>query len=308
MKHAYLIKTHEYTHVLETLVKMIDDERNDIYIHIDRKVKQSYADRISAQVMKSQLYFVRRIKEYWGNVSQVKAEYLLFQSAEEKGPYAYYHLISGSDLPIKTQDDIHVFFDSHLGYEFISFAENGMKERALFRWPFSRHLRGLCSNSRWIYRKVNRLQGKITRCCIEAQKKIGMKNNAFLEYKKGTNWVSLTQQAVELLLECKEKVLRGFRYANCPDEHYKQTLLYDLLKRGSALRFYKYHDEYGAGNGSMDETDECILDAMRYIDWRRSLNLTMKDWDRIKASDAMFCRKVVDDTLADKIYEQFGPK
>ena len=27
--------------------------------------------------------------------------------------YEYYHLISGVDLPIKTQDDIHDFFNKH---------------------------------------------------------------------------------------------------------------------------------------------------------------------------------------------------
>ena len=35
MKHAYLIIAHNEYPVLETLVSMIDDERNDIYLHID---------------------------------------------------------------------------------------------------------------------------------------------------------------------------------------------------------------------------------------------------------------------------------
>ena len=40
-KHAYLLLTHQYSKVLEVLVRMIDDERNDIYVHIDKKVKDS---------------------------------------------------------------------------------------------------------------------------------------------------------------------------------------------------------------------------------------------------------------------------
>ena len=36
-KHAYLIMAHNNWRNLETLIKLIDDDRNDIYIHIDRK-------------------------------------------------------------------------------------------------------------------------------------------------------------------------------------------------------------------------------------------------------------------------------
>ncbi len=39
MKHVYLILAHNEYPVLECLIKAIDDPRNDIYIHIDKKVK-----------------------------------------------------------------------------------------------------------------------------------------------------------------------------------------------------------------------------------------------------------------------------
>ena len=56
----------------------------------------------------------------WGGYSQIRSELILFQSAWEHG-YEYYHLISGVDLPIKTQDEIHEFFREHYGKEFIYF-------------------------------------------------------------------------------------------------------------------------------------------------------------------------------------------
>lgn len=37
MKHAYLIIAHNEPEVLRRLVKSVDDKRNDIYIHIDKK-------------------------------------------------------------------------------------------------------------------------------------------------------------------------------------------------------------------------------------------------------------------------------
>ena len=39
MKHAYLIIAHHEFEVLEKLIQSLDDARNDIYIHFDRKLK-----------------------------------------------------------------------------------------------------------------------------------------------------------------------------------------------------------------------------------------------------------------------------
>lgn len=40
MKHAYLIITHSEFEILSRLLQALDDERNDIYIHFDRKLKK----------------------------------------------------------------------------------------------------------------------------------------------------------------------------------------------------------------------------------------------------------------------------
>ena len=35
MKHAYLIIAHNEPNILKTLLLMLDDERNDVYLHVD---------------------------------------------------------------------------------------------------------------------------------------------------------------------------------------------------------------------------------------------------------------------------------
>lgn len=40
-KHAYLIMSHNDFYILEKLLRLLDDRRNDIYVHIDKKVKTS---------------------------------------------------------------------------------------------------------------------------------------------------------------------------------------------------------------------------------------------------------------------------
>ena len=41
-KHAYLIIAHNNFYILKKLIALIDDERNDIYIHIDKKTKNFF--------------------------------------------------------------------------------------------------------------------------------------------------------------------------------------------------------------------------------------------------------------------------
>ena len=100
-KHAYLIKAHHQFALLRKLLMLLDDERNDIYIHIGMDVKFE-REELKGVVKKSALHFVESVREQWGGYSQIQSELILFQAAWEHG-YAYYHLISGVDLPIKTR-------------------------------------------------------------------------------------------------------------------------------------------------------------------------------------------------------------
>ena len=112
-RHAYLIMAHNEWELLNTLLSLIDDPRNDIFLHIDKKVKKM-PDLYQPKY--SKLYFTpKRYDVRWGDVGQVHSEMHLFRTAYEHGSYQYYHKLSGVDLPIKTQDYIHDFFDKHNG-------------------------------------------------------------------------------------------------------------------------------------------------------------------------------------------------
>ena len=98
-KHAYLIIAHNNWKILERLLILLDDNRNDIYLHIDRK---SDLINFSNNVHNANLSVFHEIDVRWGDVSQIQVELLLFNAAYCKGSYSYYHLISGSDLPINS--------------------------------------------------------------------------------------------------------------------------------------------------------------------------------------------------------------
>jgi Core-2/I-Branching enzyme. len=110
MKHAYLILAHNEFEILQKLITAIDDKRNDIFIHFDAKVK----DLPKIEISFSNLYVLsNRINVCWGDVTVVEAELELFKMAMQVGDYEYFHLLSGVDMPLKSQDYIHNFFEKN---------------------------------------------------------------------------------------------------------------------------------------------------------------------------------------------------
>ena len=108
-RHAYLILAYICPRLLQVMIDMIDDERNDIYIHVDAKVDITNFAGIHSQ--KSKIIYTDRGKHYWGNDSFVKNEFYLLETALKYGPYMYYHIFSETTLPLKSQDYIHHMLD-----------------------------------------------------------------------------------------------------------------------------------------------------------------------------------------------------
>lgn len=275
-KHAYLIIAHNEPEVLRTLLAMLDDVRNDIFVHIDRRARSVYESVKDYKPKHSTLVFLEHpIAVYWGDISQVQVEYMLFERAFSQGPYAYYHLLSGVDLPIKSQDYIHAFFQQNQGKEFVGFWMDAAHRRDLKRkvyryYLFTRYFKGgnalvhsVCALSRNLF--------------LALQKVIRYKRNqGNIVFQKGFNWVSITQAFCTYLLSQKENVFRTFRYTLCPDEIFIQTVLWN-----SSFREHIYNKE------------NALIGSMRYIDWERGNPYVWqeKDTDELLSSPYLFARK-----------------
>ena len=120
-KHAYLIIAHKSDETLYTLLQLLDDSMNDIYVHMDIK-NDSFSEN-TWHPKYSNLYYTERTNVTWGGYSQIRAELILLSGAIKR-QYQYYHLLSGEDLPIKTQQEIHQFFDSCGDKIFVDFYLN----------------------------------------------------------------------------------------------------------------------------------------------------------------------------------------
>ncbi len=267
MKHAYLILAHHEFALLQTLIGCLDDARNDIYVHVDKKVKT--LPELHAE--KARLVLLRnRVDVRWGDYTVVEAEFALFSAAKKNGPYAYYHLLSGVDLPIKSQDYIHRFFEAHKGKEFIGYTLTGMTPetvRKVQRW----HLFPGDFKNRSQVRRVLRSGW------IRVQEAVGYRRNRQVDFKKGSQWVSVTEAMVRCFLEHEMWVRKVFTHTFCSDEMVFQTLCWD-----SPLRFALYNTQ--------DDGTGC----MRLIGWRDNGELvdwSAADYDRLAASPALFARK-----------------
>ena len=85
-KHAFLILAHNEFEILRLLVSRLDDSRNDIFIHFDKKVEVLP----EINVKEACLTILQDRKDVrWGGFNMVEAEYALFEEAFSKGPYQY---------------------------------------------------------------------------------------------------------------------------------------------------------------------------------------------------------------------------
>lgn len=255
-KHAFLIIAHDDLFCLQILISMLDNTRNDIYLHIDKK--NTKIDESQFSVKHSNLYFINNRKSvYWGHCSQIDVELYLYESAINSGNvYLYYHLISGVDLPIKKMSYIHYFFDQNYGYEFINFRKDldwEVNERVSFYHFFMKM-------EKCPIRIVSIFFAKLRRSIVNICKYFSFyrgKNNFSPSWKGGDNWCSVTHRFVLYLLSKKKEVKKRFRYTKCGDEIYKQTIIY-----GSQFysKLYRHFEE--------SENNE--YSSLRLIDWSRS--------------------------------------
>lgn len=219
-RHAFLIISHNEFGVLQRLVDAIDDPRNDIYIHFDKKV-----DVVPCIVVKNSRLFLceERLDVRWGDISMLKAEYALWESAYARGGYLYYHIISGVHFPLKSQNDFHRFFDKLDGMSVLEEMETSYREIDSKIKKYNLFISTFVSTNKF----VSKCSQYLWRIFLRVQKILGYSRHRPLQYKKASVWVSLTEEAIAYMLSVKDKVLREYKYTFCGDEFFVASELYN---------------------------------------------------------------------------------
>lgn len=269
-KHAYLIIAHNNLRILNILLELIDDPRNDIYLLIDKKSKLKNTDLYICK--QSNLFRLKPIINIrWGHFSQIEAELYLLKEANRKENYAYYHLLSGSDLPLHTQDEIHNFFIEHNGTEFIGFASGEENEQDCNRKVMLYHFFPHYRRSKRFKKFFLRTLSKISEVCVNAI----LKRKREIYFKKGCNWFSITNDCCKYILSKEKFIRKRFRYTLCADEIFLQSLVFNSEIYNKCMMSSEY------------------IGSMREIDWNRGrpYTWTINDKEQLDKSHKLFARK-----------------
>ncbi len=293
MKHAYAIVAFNNWEQLDKLITLIDDERNDIYIHVNINVKDCDFEHIKSVPKKSNIYILNRLDTEWGTDGLALVMLEFFKAATPKH-YDYYHYISGACLPLKTQNEIHKFFEKNAGKEFVQFVSkppisDNIYSRYKYYHYFKKYIRSntffkrvfigtICENISIFIQKllrVDRLKKYRNTLCY------------------GSNWCSVTDELANFTLKYYDDILPAIKYTFAPDEMLMQTICYNSYFK-DRLYNTNFDDDYHG--------------CMRSIDWTRGNPYTYRisDFDELMNSDYLFARKFdqnQDSEIIDKIYE-----
>jgi len=211
---------------------------------------------------------------YWGGFSLIQAELNVLRAALNNG-YHYYHLLSGSDLPLVSQDCLHARLeDSELEYVDV---DPGCESFAQWKAGYYHLLvETRMYRKSWAYRQLGHVLVK-----LQAMAGIDRGRKDGLRYLHGSAFFSITHAFAEYVLEREDWIRRTFHHTLIGEEVFMQTLL-----MGSP-----FHSRL-AGRGPLKTGN------LRYIDWgRKSGNspytFRMSDLDELKDASRhyLFARK-----------------
>ena len=264
-KHAYLIMAHTNFPQLQILINLLDHPNNDIYLHVDKRSVDFRPEMI--QVSASTLTIIDPIRITWGGHSQIQCELNLLK-ASAPNHYRYYHLISGIDLPLKSQDEIHEFFEAHYPENFINFhAPSNESKSFLYRIEQYHIFQDLMGRNKGL---VPGLLRRANNGFIALQKLVGFRRKQYIPPYKGTNWFSITDELAQYVLSQEALIKKQFYYSSCADEVFLHS-----VAMASPCR------------------DTIVDDCLRAIDWDRGdpYIFRQEDVDGLLVSPNLFGRK-----------------
>lgn len=281
MKIAILLLVHDRKEQLNRLVARLADSF-DVFIHIDKKSPLALADIVGGNRVRA----VKKFNVHWGSFNQVRATIELLRIAAGTDAYDRYLLISGQDVPIKTNDEIAKYFEQNQS-EYIDYFklpsphwEGGGIDRVTRFHPRSN--RGVTGLARYALR--------VEHSVFKLVNKMAPPRSLDQDFHGGANWFNLTGGCVKEILSyigAHPEFMKRFKYTISADELIIQT----------AIRNIGYEDRV-------------VNSSLRYIDWQSGPEfpriLREADYQKIVDSDMLFARKFddpVDATISNRLYD-----
>ena len=293
-KFAYLITAYDNLYILEKTIRLLDNERNDIFIHCD--IKMGNIDEFAHKIKKatvSNVEFIERVDVKWGDYTYTDVILNLLNAAiKNTNEYHYYFLITGTSMPIKTQRYIHDFFDNQANgklYFHINVDTHPIiQERVKAYYPLV---------STKYFRKHKWLKG-LSLLLGKAQIAFGinrLRNSEFNPIYNGWGWFSIPHDFAVYCLQKRDAIEKTFKYTLASDETWIHTV---AMHSNFKDRVYGY-------NGKDDPIDA----SKHFQDWNRGkpYTFTKDDFKLIMDDNPAFWARKFDENkdkdIVDMIYD-----
>jgi hypothetical protein len=304
MRIAYLITAYDHPSQLARLVNRIKTRYSHVFIHVDgRSTLSPFSDALPVE---NGIEFIQdRVDVNWMGFSQVRSILALLRRAAQE-QFDYCVLLSGSDYPIKSNEQIEAFYRGATR-EYINFWQlddrPSWKHKVLYHYPidwvpihgYSKN----CEPSFW----VRYFWGRFFKYQQYLPKRTFLKG---LTPCGGSDWWSISRECVDYILhyvDAHPEYVNFYRFTHCPSEMFFHTIIFNSPLRTRLQNF----EEYMAWSASTSVDDKLREDSMlaedtfnfRYIDWSGNLTrqretpaiLDERDWDALAYSADLFARK-----------------
>jgi hypothetical protein len=291
---AYLVLVHTDPQQCVRLVSrlLLDDDAH-IFLHIDRKSKDDFS--AAGMLDPSRVHFVsERWQVSWAGFSMIEATLAAMREAlAYRLSFGYLVLLSGMDYPIKHPAEIKYY---------------------LYRQPFRQHINRLSVadspehylklakrytfRDAWIpSRNLDKLLRKLASIAATPIKRELLQ----VTICTGSQWWAVTSDCGRFILKFaneRQEYNRFFKYLNCPDEHYFQTIVQNSPFAAEAAPILPYQ-----GRGMWRTANlHVIHPSLRKV-------YTEQDFEEVMRSNRCFVRKVttkLSTALLDRIDANLG--
>jgi hypothetical protein len=314
---AYLVLSHHQPALLARLVDRLLDRDAHVFVHVDRRAEigpfQEALRALTNPWLRSNLHLAadRRKVAYFG-FTPVEAILALMRQASEFSRFSYYSLLSGVDYPIKPGPEIHAFFEArdteYLVYWLLTDRpswQHKVEHYFLADYVPIRNLRRPRLGNFWkLRRSVAYLYWT---SFFRYRDRLPKRRYPFADLRPygGSAWWSLTHGCVRYVLDFvarRPDVVRFFRFTECPDELFFQTVVMNSPYAEKAANIEEYR-RWSERTRPEEKTDESRLPEssfnLRYIDWTGPYGgergypyiLDERDFEQLRDSPCLFARK-----------------
>lgn len=237
MNHAFLILTHLAPEKINDHVKRLQAPNHHFFIHFDKKQNLNTEDPFYKELIAQPnvVLVQNRINVQWGSFRIVEATVVLMREALKTPGIAYFHLLSGECLHVKSIKHIHQYFEQHNGKEFLHYMEmpkTSPEHSFTYRRVDKYHLHNYFNPRS--NKTGDRIIGAINTNLRRLQrglKFIGIYRRYGDDMPKlygGIAWWSLTNGATQYIIDyidSRPDFYQRFKYVQLPDEVFFHTVL-----------------------------------------------------------------------------------